>query len=156
GLTALDPRVVPCVGDLTDHASVRAFVRGARGGLLVHIAGLVHPARWTRDFERINVLGTRNLVAAAEEVGVRRLVVVSSNSPLGCNPSKDHVFDERSPYNPYMGYGRSKARMEALIHEAQARGVLETVIIRPPWFYGPHQPARQTLFFSMIKDGKFP
>ena len=82
--------------------------------------------------------------------------MVSSNSPLGCNPSPGHVFDERSPYNPYMGYGRSKARMEAIVHEVQARGRIETVIIRPPWFYGPHQPPRQTLFFTMIKDGKFP
>jgi nucleoside-diphosphate-sugar epimerase len=84
------------------------------------------------------------------------VVVVSSNSPFGFNPSADHRFDEGSPYNPYMGYGRSKQGVEALVKEAQARGKLETVIIRPPWFYGPHQPPRQTLFFKMIKDGRFP
>jgi nucleoside-diphosphate-sugar epimerase len=32
----------------------------------------------------------------------------------------------------------------------------EIVIARAPWFYGPGQPPRQTQFFSMIKQGKFP
>ena len=155
-LAALDPRVIVHRGDLGDSASLRELMRGAEGATVVHIAGLIHPARFTRDFERVNVDGTRNLLDAAERAGVRRIVVVSSNSPIGCNPRPDHVFDETSPYHPYMGYGRSKARMEELVRALQARGTVETVLIRPPWFYGPHQPARQTLFFTMIKDGKFP
>ncbi len=155
-LQAWSPDLDLVAGDLTDAASLADFCRDAGGGTLFHVAGLIHPARFTRDFERVNVEGTRNVLAAAEKAGVRRVVVVSSNSPLGCNPAPGHLFDERSPSNPSMGYGRSKARMEALVHEVQQRGRLETVIIRPPWFYGPHQPPRQTLFFTMIKDGRFP
>ena len=34
------------------------------------------------------------------------------------------------------------------------RGDVPTVIIRPPWFYGPWQPARQTRFFSMVAAGR--
>ena len=30
------------------------------------------------------------------------------------------------------------------------------MIVRPPWFYGPFQPARQTTFFTMVKNGRFP
>jgi nucleoside-diphosphate-sugar epimerase len=55
-----------------------------------------------------------------------------------------------------MNYGRSKMLMELAIHRAQQAGRLETTIIRPPWFYGPFQPARQTLFFEMVRDGKAP
>ncbi|HRT58688.1 MAG TPA: NAD(P)-dependent oxidoreductase, partial [Candidatus Paceibacterota bacterium] len=33
---------------------------------------------------------------------------------------------------------------------------IETVILRPCWFYGPNQPPRQTLFFQMIREGKAP
>jgi nucleoside-diphosphate-sugar epimerase len=33
---------------------------------------------------------------------------------------------------------------------------IETVTVRPCWFYGPDQPERQTTFFTMIKDGKGP
>jgi nucleoside-diphosphate-sugar epimerase len=46
--------------------------------------------------------------------------------------------------------------MELLVRDAHASGRIETVIIRPPWFYGPHQPPRQTQFFKMIRAGRFP
>jgi nucleoside-diphosphate-sugar epimerase len=55
-----------------------------------------------------------------------------------------------------MHNGRSKLAMEQVVHEFQESGKLETVIIRAPWFYGPFQPARQTLFFRMVRDGKAP
>jgi nucleoside-diphosphate-sugar epimerase len=45
--------------------------------------------------------------------------------------------------------------MEELVFAANS-AALETVIVRPPWFYGPHQPPRQTQFFRMIRDGRFP
>lgn len=155
-LRALGDSLELVPGDLNDADSVRTFCAGAEGASLFHIAGIVHPAKRTDEFERVNVEGTQLLLRLAQEAGVRRVVAVSSNSPLGCNPHPDHVFDETAPYNPYMGYGRSKVRMEQLVKEAQASGKIETVIIRPPWFYGPHQPPRQTLFFSMIKNGRFP
>jgi nucleoside-diphosphate-sugar epimerase/choline dehydrogenase-like flavoprotein len=155
-LTDLFPNVQVVVADLTDPAAAAALCADAAGAVLFHSAGVIHPTRGTKEFEQVNVEGTRQLLRAATAAGVRRCVAVSSNSPFGFNPSHDHLFDERSPYNPYMGYGRSKQRMEELVREAQASGKLETVIIRPPWFYGPHQPPRQTLFFKMIKDGRFP
>jgi len=61
-----------------------------------------------------------------------------------------------SPYRPFLNYGRSKMQMELAVHERQQRGGLETVLVRPPWFYGPNQPPRQTLFFRMIRAGKAP
>jgi nucleoside-diphosphate-sugar epimerase len=87
---------------------------------------------------------------------VRRVVAVSSNSPFGFNAGPGTSFDESSPYRPYRGYGRSKAEMERLVLALAADGVVEAVLIRPPWFYGPHQPPRQTQFFTMIKQGRFP
>jgi nucleoside-diphosphate-sugar epimerase len=46
--------------------------------------------------------------------------------------------------------------MEQAVRAMQGSGRLETVIIRAPWFYGPDQPPRQTLFFKMIRDGRAP
>jgi nucleoside-diphosphate-sugar epimerase len=142
-------------GDLRNPADAVKLCEGAKGATLYHCAGLVHPRR-VRDFYDVNVTGTENLLAAAVKAGVRRAVIVSSNSPIGTNPSSDHVFDESAPYHPYMGYGRSKMLMEQLVARVQAEGKIETVVIRPPWFYGPFQPPRQTLFFEMIRDGKGP
>ena len=123
--------------------------------MLFHSAGIIHPQR-VNEFYRVNVEGTQNLLAAAARAGVRRAVIVSSNSPCGVNPTRDHRFDESSPFHPYMNYGRSKMLMELAVREVQQSGALETVVIRAPWFYGPWQPPRQTLFFQMIRDGKAP
>jgi nucleoside-diphosphate-sugar epimerase len=46
--------------------------------------------------------------------------------------------------------------MEMELAVQQRGGKIETVIIRAPWFYGPNQPPRQTLFFKMIREGKAP
>ena len=43
-----------------------------------------------------------------------------------------------------MGYGKSKMLGEQLVRAADGDG-FETVVIRPPWFYGPGQPPRQAL-----------
>ena len=143
-------------GDLRDEGAVTAFCRDGEGATLFHCAGLVHPARFVREFWEVNVLGTRHLLLAAEQAGVRRVVALSSNSPAGNNPDCSHRFDESSPYHPYMAYGRSKMLMEQAIREFEDRGKLETVILRPTWFYGPDQPVRQTTFFRMIRDGSVP
>jgi nucleoside-diphosphate-sugar epimerase len=142
-------------GDLRSPEDCARFCRGADGAILFHTAGMIHPRR-VSEFYDVNVGGTSNIVDAAIEAGVRRAVVISSNSPCGCNPHRDHLFDEESPYHPYMKYGHSKMLMERAVRKRAAESALETVILRPPWFYGPNQPARQTLFFRMIRDGKAP
>lgn len=145
-----------CEGDLRSADQARAFCQGIEGATLVHCAGLIHPRMRVRDLYEVNVEGTRNLLQAAEAAGARRVVVLSSNSPFGANPAREHRFTEESPYHPYMNYGRSKMQMEQVVREVQSRGRLETVILRPTWFYGPDQPERQTTFFSMIKNGSAP
>ena len=124
---------------------------GARATLF-HCAGVIHPGWNTRPFHAVNVRGAHNLIAAAEREGIGRLVAVSSNSPLGVNPAPDHVFDETAPYNPWMGYGKSKMGMEKAVMNAG----IPWSIIRPPWCYGVGQPPRQTLFFEMIRTGRTP
>src|SRR5438445_624017 len=154
-LRALSDRVEIISGDLRQPADCDRFCDGAEDAVLFHTAGIIHPKR-VAEFYSVNLEGTKNLLAAAKRASVRRMVVVSSNSPCGCNPHPDHLFDELSPYRPYMSYGRSKMQMELAIKERQKQGRIETVILRPPWFYGPNQLPRQTLFFQMIREGKAP
>lgn len=142
-------------GDIRDPEACRRFVDAQRGAVLIHVAGVIHP-RSSREFDAVNHVGTRNLLDAASNAGIGRFVAMSSNSPCGNNPHGDHRFDEFSPYNPYMGYGRSKMRMEMAVKEYQESHRINAVIIRAPWFYGPYQPPRQTLFFRMVRDGKAP
>ncbi|MBX3262655.1 MAG: NAD(P)-dependent oxidoreductase [Labilithrix sp.] len=143
-------------GDVTDAASLEPLFAGAEGATVFHCAGVIHPTKGVAQLYDVNVEGTRNMVEAAKRAKVRRFIHTSSNSPIGTNPTKDHVFDEAAPYNPYMQYGKTKMMAEEIVTRAHATGEIETVIIRPPWFYGPGQPPRQTLFFEMIRDGKAP
>lgn len=156
GISLLSPlagTLETITGDVTEADSLQPLFRDAAGATVFHCAGVVHPRRRIRELYDVNVAGTRQVLEAARRAGVKRFIHVSSNSPLGCNPSRDHLFDESSPYRPYMSYGRSKKLAEDAVNRARD---LETVIIRPPWFYGVGQPPRQSLFFKMIRDGGAP
>jgi len=142
-------------GDITDRRDVvRLFAGLADGADVVHGAGIIHP-RVAADFARVNAQGTRYMVDIARSAGVRRFVHVSSNSPFGTNPVNGETFRNQEPYHPYLGYGTSKMQGELAVLAGVEAG-LDAVIVRPPWFYGPFQPERQTTFFTLVRTGRFP
>jgi nucleoside-diphosphate-sugar epimerase len=143
------------VGDVSVSDDVDRLFDGADDTVdVIHTAGVIHPAS-IGEFDAVNHRGTANVVAAAARAGVRRMVHVSSNSPFGTNASRADTFRNDEPYHPYLGYGQSKMLAELAVLDAAERG-LNVVIVRPPWFYGPHQPARQTTFFTLVRTGRFP
>lgn len=151
---ALAPNAETVLGDLTKAAVFDALLRDGSGADLIHVASVIHPED-PADFERVNVGLARSLVEAATESGIRRFVYVSSNSPFGFNPSPEDRFRGDDAYSPWLGYGRSKMKAELLVKGLAGSGV-EFVIVRPPWFYGPFQPERQTEFFRTVRKGLFP
>ncbi len=143
------------VGDIIVAADVDRLFDGTVGTVdVIHTAGVIHPTS-IDQFESVNHHGTDNIVRTCERAGVRRLVHVSSNSPFGTNPSRSDTFRNDEPYHPYLGYGTSKMAGELCVLDGVERG-LNAVMVRPPWFYGPHQPARQTTFFTLVRTGRFP
>jgi nucleoside-diphosphate-sugar epimerase len=154
-LAALGPNVRPVIGDLSRPADLdRLFAD--RTGLVdvIHSAGVIHP-RSVAEFFAVNTEGTIAMLARSKAAGVRRFVHISSNSPFGTNAHPGDRFRNDEPYQPYYGYGRSKMEAEVAVEAATSDG-LDAVIVRPPWFYGPFQPARQTTFFTMVRTGSFP
>lgn len=102
-------------GDATDPASLHVACDGV--DTVVHLVAIIRgrPA----DFERVMAEGTRNVVAAAQEAGARRLVLASA---LGLDEkSRDAV--------PYFG---AKWEMERAVRESG----LEHVIFRPSFVFG--------------------
>ena len=155
-VTAISDRIEVVIGDVTQPITLERLFDHADGTTdLIHAAGVIHPTAMS-DFDAINVGGTANVVAAARRSGLRRMVHVSSNSPFGLNPDRSEMFRANEPYNPYLGYGRSKMEGELAVLEAARADRLDAIIVRPPWFYGPWQPLRQTTFFQMVKAGRFP
>jgi nucleoside-diphosphate-sugar epimerase len=151
----VNPHVETVIGDVSDRDSIDALLAGLPADTdVIHTAGVIHPAK-VADFFTVNAVGAANVAAAARDAGVRRLVHVSSNSPFGTNPTSGDTFRANEPYHPYLGYGESKMQGELSVRQEVGRG-LDAVIVRPPWFYGPLQPARQTTFFRLVRTGRFP
>lgn len=125
------------VGDLTDAASVAAAVKGKDA--IVQIAAI--PNIWSGSGERImqvNVVGLHNLLAAAEEAGVRRVVICSSDSVVGFTVREgalrapDYLpVDLDHPLRPTDPYGLSKLLGEEMGRSFALRGKLEIVVLRP-------------------------
>ena len=155
-LEIVAPTVEVVVGDIRDPVALDRLFEGVGAPSVFHAAAVIHPQRSTREFFDVNVGGTQLVLDRARRAGAVRCVYVSSNSPFGANPTTAHRFTEDSPFHPYMGYGRSKLEAEELVRRSQQRGDIATVIVRAPWFYGPHQPPRQTKFFVAIRRGRFP
>ncbi|RLE23229.1 MAG: hypothetical protein DRJ50_06500 [Actinobacteria bacterium] len=154
-LSSMSNNVEPVIGDLTLRADVERLFEGLSGTVdAIHAAGVIHPTKFD-ELDAVNHLATATLLEVASEANIRRFVHVSSNSPFGTNASRSDTFRNDEPYHPYYGYGESKMKAELRVIEAAEKG-LNAVMVRPPWFYGPHQPARQTQFFTMVRTGRFP
>lgn len=144
------------VGDITDRASlVRAVPEGCDG--IFHVAGNTNfwrggDARQTLE----NVDGTRNVVEAALERGARRLVLTSSCSAYGGQPTLP--FDEsveqlggRSTVN----YERTKYLGEVEARAGMARG-LDAVILNPTKILGKYDRTSWGRMILAVDAGKLP
>ena len=130
-------------GDIRDLDSLRAGARDCDG--ILHIAGL---SAWSDiespDMPDVVVGGTRNVLAAARELG-QRVVFISSS--VAVNGSEDPtVHDEDSPNTLDLGryrYARAKIEAEALCRRAAADG-LPVIVVCPCEVYGPQDTALVT------------
>ena len=126
------------VGDVLDPAALRAACADQEA--VVHLAGLVdHKGEPSRLYE-VHVEGTRNVVNAAADAGVGRLVHMSSSGTSAVSSEPD-IFDESSPYAlecvRRWPYYLSKIFAEKVALEAHARGKLPVVILNPSLLLGP-------------------
>lgn len=155
-LDVLSPGVTSVIGDVRDPAAIATLFEGTENPTVFHAAGVIHATTGVREFFDVNTGGTELVLDGAKRAGASRVVHVSSNSPFGANPTPDDTFTEDSPFNPYMSYGASKVEAEQIVQRHASHGDLHIVIVRPPWFYGPWQPARQTQFLRTVRRGRFP
>ena len=156
--SALDDLNVEFVeGDVTDRASLDAAVRGC--DRVFHSAALVKT--WLRDrsrYAQVNVEGTRNLVQAALDAGVTRIVYTSTFLVLkpGDEPAtEDARASEREVWTHY-------ARTKWLAHREVDRFIeagAPVVVVYPGVIFGPGRLTEGNLIVNWIvrfARGKFP
>src|SRR5262245_18248192 len=123
-------------GDVRDKASLVEAMKG--NDACIHLASV---SSWkdirSGALEPTIIDGTRNLLDAAKEAGVKRVVFVSSI--LAVNASAEpKVFDEGSPFQlsgTKLRYSLAKHEAEKMVFDANGGG-LETVIVNPGEVYG--------------------
>ena len=119
------------VGDLRDVESLRRGMSGCE--VVFHVAADYR--LWSRDGRELyqsNVEGTRNILQAARDSSVRRVVYTSSVATMGFG-NNGSMTDERTPVslaNMIGDYKRSKFMAEQLVIEA-ARGGQDVVMVNP-------------------------
>jgi len=132
----VEVRTIPDIGPDTDWTEALAGVEA-----VVHSAARVHVMRDRAGdplarFRTVNRDGAERLARAAADHGVRRLVFLSSVKAMG-EASPDAPFTEETAPAPVDPYGVSKREAEQALRQAAAETGLETVILRPPFVYGP-------------------
>jgi nucleoside-diphosphate-sugar epimerase len=133
-------------GDVRDPERVRKLVAGA--DVAVHAAAALPIQASRASIRSVNVGGTENVLSAARDTGVRRVVFISSTAVYGV-PEK-HPIEEDDPLVGVGAYGESKIDAEALSRVA----AVETTVIRPKTFVGPERLGVFEILFDWIREGR--
>ena len=129
--------------DGDDIRQLTAVTRAARGcAAIVHLAALPHDnAGSPEDIMATNVLGTWNVLLAAEAAGVSRVIHFSSSQALGIAEGErlpDYFpVDDEHPRRAMRPYGLSKLVSEDLCAGFTARTGIPSVALRPVWVWSP-------------------
>lgn len=128
------PQLQIIEADILDEERVRAAIAGC--DYVVHAAGKFRFWGDRDTFEQINVGGTENVLRAAAQTPIKKLIYVSTIAVIG-NPDPNRIVDEAHPANPADNYQWSKLHAEQAVLRAVARDGVPAAVVRPGAFYGP-------------------
>jgi nucleoside-diphosphate-sugar epimerase len=143
----------PAAGDLDHTAALRAGAEGCE--VCFHAAAKVEDWGALADFERLNVRGTENVIAACREAGVRRLVHVGTEAAVTAGQPLVQA-DEAAPLRPDSPflYSSSKAKAEQRVRAANGEEI-QTVVIRPRFVWGRGDTTLLPAIADLVRSGRF-
>jgi nucleoside-diphosphate-sugar epimerase len=121
-------------GDLTDAGSLARAADGCR--FVLHCGALVSDWATIDEIERVNVLGTRNLLEASVAASVERFVHFSSTDVYGY-PGGRGVDESHARAGFSNWYSETKRAAEAEVRRVELGPAPAVVILRPATVYGP-------------------
>ncbi len=143
-------------GDILDLTFLKRAFKDVE--IVYHMAGLVSIEKGKEALlQRVNVDGTRNVIRAALQTGIRRLIYTSSihaieRPPEGVQITEDLAFDTQ---NQAGAYDRTKAEASVAVLESAREG-LDAVIVCPTGVIGPYDYRRSEMgemILSWMKRG---
>lgn len=154
---------VPVVADALDAQQVRKAVEFAAPDVVVHqltAIGKIDTRHMARDFAATNLLriiGTDNLVAAAQALGVRRFVAQSHVSPYARNGKALKGESDAFDSEPVREMRPNQDAIEHLETAVLRAAGIQGVVLRYGWLYGPGTsltPGGEN--FEQIRRRRFP
>jgi len=128
-------------GDICDRDSVRAAMRNVE--IVFHLAALIaipYSYQAPASYVRTNIEGTLNVLQAARDLGIERLVHTSTSEVYGTARyvpiDEKHVLQGQSPYSA------TKIGADKLVESFQLSFAVPAVTVRPFNTFGPRQSAR--------------
>ena len=124
------------VASVTDYTAMRAAFEGMDA--VIHLAAIPNPRTSSPEkCFRVNTQGTWTALQAAEDAGVKRVVVCSSDSVTGLHYNPEGwapqflPVDETHPVRPSEVYSLSKTVQETIAASYAVRGNMEVLVVRP-------------------------
>jgi UDP-glucose 4-epimerase len=126
-------------GDVTDRPKLWSLLQDV--DCVYHLAARVsvpESVLYPREYNAVNVGGTVSVMEAMRDVGVKRVVLISSGAVYGDQP--DQPMREDAVPNPRSPYAVSKLAAEYYVRTIGSLWGIETVALRVFNAYGPGQP----------------
>lgn len=146
-------------GDITDLNSLINATKDVDS--VFHLAGLVGYSKQAREMmERVNVLGTQNVIKACVSNNIEKILYFSSVVAIGSSFSKNNILNENSEYqigHLNLGYFETKKKAEELMVDAFKKGQLQPIIVNPTTVYGPGDSKKGSRKTQLkVAQGRFP
>ena len=135
-------------GDIRDAARVARAVAGC--DTIYHCVAQVPLAKDKELFHSVNVHGTKNLLRAALQAKVRKVIYISSSAVFGV--PKMNPVSEETPPTPGEAYGRAKLEGENLCRQSAQQG-LDVTVIRPRTIMGHGRLGIFQILFEWVREG---
>ncbi len=140
------------IGSVTDKDVVRRCMEGV--DIVQHLAAAFRELDVSNTYyDEVNIGGTRNVLEAAIQAGVKKFIYCSTCGVHG--NVENPPADETAPINAADYYQQTKYKAEPVVMEYYRQG-LPCVILRPAAIYGPGDPERFYMIFNRVRRGMFP
>lgn len=135
--------------DVRDFQGLRDALKHRKASCIVHAAAAL-PLWKPRDIYAVNVTGTQNVLAVANDLGIERVVFISSTAVYGV--PKVHPLLEDHPMVGVGPYGESKVQAEEVCLAARETGLC-VPIIRPKTFIGTGRLGVFQILYDWVESG---
>ncbi len=136
-------------GDVRDARAVAEACQGI--DTVFHLAAAVLPTRGKKAYTSINAGGTRNVLQASLEHGVKQVIHISTSAIYGVPPRLPVTED--TGFRPMGYYGQAKFQGEQEVRRQRQKG-LRVCILRPRTIIGTERLGIFHILFDWIKGGK--